>query len=279
MKEKWNDYVKHYCMPKSGNYRYYTTEKITDELESLQDAFKREKEIEAISSVVKNSPSILIDFGCGIGRNLEVLQKELDKGALVIGVEPDERRARIASGAGNNCLIVNSDKRFLLDSPKECKVDYVLCCQVLGHTSTDESVGILNAIFAKLSDDGIVQLLVPFINSNLNDSIADYYHYCDLQRLPDDKNFRVSLSKKEFNLLTIREFEDHILPVRSFSLDVPMVQERGEVTSIAIAMPPSFSGIVPSGFDVLTSIYSVHKWVSGQPLIGDISIVIKRGEQ
>jgi len=101
--------------------------------------------------------SAVLDFGCGSGEILDVLQ---DLGWTTYGIEPAAKQAFVRH-------------RELRDIPSSATFDLAVAHHVLEHVA--DPLGILRALFASLKPGGLLFVSVPRL-----DTLAQHrdYHYC-----------------------------------------------------------------------------------------------------
>ena len=257
-------------------YQYPTEERLTDNIEYRQDPLKRQRELEMISSAITSSAEVVCDFGCGVGRNFEILRRSVSGDALFIAIEPDAQRASAAAQVGQNFKVVNGGIEIIEQAPQDCKIDHLLCCQVIGHTSMEGMERIVETILTRLSETGEAHFCIPFINSSLTDMEGDFFHTVNLNAMPEDEGFRTRITTGEFDHLVTRGYISDTLPVRAFSVLLSEVNIASSIPFLLEKFPDSFHNLIVDSFQGVATIYSVHARYDGIPYIGDVSIVVRR---
>lgn len=275
----WRLYISENMEAVQTDYQYPTDESVTDNFENYQDPMKRYRELEAISNTIPSDAKVIFDFGCGVGRNFEEIRKAVldSEDALFIGIEPDERRADISAGNKLDFEVFHEDIRIIEQAPQNNKIDYFLCCQVLGHTPVNVTNRICTAAIMRLSDTGVAHFCIPFVNSSLADAKGDFFHMIDLEKNPEDKGFRVRISAEEFDRLTSSRNTSGILPVRAFSVLIPERNMKQNIYFPLVNLPYYFQTFAIEPFYVEATIYSIHAWYDDVPYVGDISVAVRRG--
>lgn len=217
-----------------------------------------------------------MDLGCGVGRNFETLRKATKPDTLYIGIEPDIHRAALAEEASRDFHVLNSGIEFIDQAPSSLLVDYLLCCQVLGHTTVAAMEHMVGVILARVSENGVVNFCIPFINKAMANSNGDYYHLVDLSKSPDEDGFRIGVSKERFERCVTKNVKSSFLPVRAFCVPIPTYETMPETPFDLDALPDSFLGLISDSFNARATVYSVHTWKGQVPYVGDISITVER---
>ncbi|WP_197995085.1 class I SAM-dependent methyltransferase [Gimesia panareensis] len=231
--------------------------------------------------------SVALDVGCGIGANFSLFDKPGNETHLLIGVEPDPSRAAVARITSNSLKFVeahiatgNLDQ---FDGPEFAEsVDLITCIQVLGHVTSDTMVRMFDLFGKLLVPGGVCLIAVPFITAYYSvykrdkawNAASDHHHLVDLNRSPEDPEFRRFISSQEFDLIaTTTEF----LPVRGFFLS-PEETFSGSLPQ-AVNCPITLERLIDPRFQLqFCEIYSVHLWDTDHkiPLVGDLMIGMER---
>lgn len=258
------------------HYVYPTEEKITDQAESAFDSGKRHREISLINSASAYNWSIGLDFGAGIGRNIDHIANAAtsQRPTKILAYEPDVERANtissnIAAKVPSALTEVVVDRREVERWLREHRenLDLVLACQVFTHTSTDETEYWLHRISDALSKTGAIVLCVPFHVGCASD---DYFHL--VSHSGNGTVERIQVSRQEFNSLS-QHPNPGVLPVRAMrasGLSTP-VGLRDLPTNVEI----EFVSWKRLGLRVVTSlVYSVHEQSSEGAIIGDVIVKV-----
>lgn len=125
-----------------------------------------ERYIDQIFGVISSSidedfsPSLGIDFGCGVGRLVIPLSRRCRR---VIGV--DISPSMIVEAKRNCVLFDVTNVEFVNELVKiEQKVDFINAVLVLQHVRTDRGMDIIDEFIEKLNPSGIACIQVPYLS-------------------------------------------------------------------------------------------------------------------
>ena len=187
----WRQYLSLRGERSQSRYRYPTGEAFTDESEVRQDPMKRERELELIAGAVPAHADLVVDFGCGAGRNFETLRRSVSDDALSIAIEPDRRRMEMAAGNRQGFRVLHGSVEIIEHAPPACTIDHLSCCQVLGHTPRAVARNAIGTVPERLAVGGTAHFCVPFVNASMRDTDEDFFHEAHLRLPPEDRGFRV----------------------------------------------------------------------------------------
>lgn len=253
-------------------YIYPVTDESTTTKLRKQDPDKLTREISIVSQLLNRNWQIAIDFGCGTGAYFQLFDQQGKKNCLLIGIDPDCSRIRLAQAAAQKLMRIKSRVvcggiDILLNAPKQLLADLILCIQVLGHVSEEQAKLILRGFDSISYPNGYCAIAVPVIGEGFrNDPTAgswdghgDFIHLVNMNRRPGDSDFRTAISLDEFNRHADKPVMG-MLPVRSFllpdfpdphGLSLPCPLER---------IPPTIASIIDNYFAVdRTILYSIHR--------------------
>lgn len=284
----WKHFLQNQATTTESAYQYPTSDQQVDQTILKQDSDKRLRETELISKFVHSHHwSVALDVGCGIGANFHLFDEPGNEKRLLIGVEPDPSRAAVARATSKSLEYVevhiatgNLDQ---FDQPEFAEsVDLITCIQVLGHVTSDTMARMIDLFGKLLAPGGSCLIAVPFVTTHFStcerdkswNAAADHHHLVDLNRLPEDPEFRRFISSREFDLIaTTTEF----LPVRGFFLSPEEV--FSERLPQSVSCPATLERLLDSKFQLqFCEIYSVHLWDTDKelPLVGDLMIGLER---
>lgn len=263
----------------SEDYAYPVCELLTEPSEAAQDDDKRTRERALIVAGAGASWRRGLDFGCGIGANFALFAGV--EGRRVIGVEPDAARAAAAAREGARLSgaaefeIQCGDAALIEAWPADTQFDYILCCQVVGHTPVAECTRILAALRARLTPAGRLQVLYPVVFEAASATVdmpaqGDFFHAVDFTRAPDEAGFRQTLTRDAFDAQA-RAPHAGLLPVRCFR--APDIAWRRGADLPAAAEAPASMAKDLAGLELRSQLYSAHLIdpSSGAVMIGDMS--------
>lgn len=290
MLQAWLEYLSK-VREHSPTYVYPVTDKTTDNHLLLQDPYKLDREQSLIAQFLDWDWKIGIDFGCGTGANFWLFDKPNHAKRLLIGIDPDYARTKMARVTAEKRLqhiesyIVCSGIKLLEDAPKGLIADAILSVQVLGHTSEAQTVRILQGFQGVLRTNCRCCIAVPVIGEMFKDNPAagdwdgqsDFTHHVNMTKNPGDIDFRQSITLEEFNRSADKPIPG-FLPVRSFfipefpdptNLQLPYSLER---------VPPTIEKLIKHTFSVEQIVlYSIHKDRKEETFpVGDVMIFLRR---
>ena len=276
LREAWEKYILEIQTNANNDselYRYPVTDHSTDSKIEKQDSEKCNTEQSFISQILNWDWEVAIDFGCGTGANFPFFDQPETKDSIMIGIDPDCSRARIAQERAAReftqlkSYVVCGDIGVLENALSDLSADMVLCAQVLGHVSTNQMKRILEGFHKILRPRGVCGVLIPIVGESFKDDpdsgewngTSDYTHLVDISLSPGDVNFRTHVSLDEYNKAANRPTRN-ILPVRSFLVnefpDPTITSTPHEMKEI----PKSVSAITHTLFEVERVIlYSIHR--------------------
>lgn len=258
-------------------YKYPTNETATDSIESIQDSGKRIREIASITAMATYEWKTCLDFGTGIGRNLNVLYhaNKTVPDRNIIAYDIDE--ARLLSAKNNmrsqkNIKFLSGDIQQLDAAIAENSIDCILCCQVIGHTTTSETRKILDFFYKKLAIRGKLIICVPFCASKKEN---DFFHVIDSMKADNNKRqYRKKISEKEFNAIGASP-TINMLPVRAFG--VHDLSAWADNSDLPLHCQPPQSIIDATLLKSVSSfIYSIHYRYEDGSIIGDMILKMRR---
>ena len=272
-------------------YTYPVTDYSTDSKIAKQDPVKDTIEQSLISNSLDWDWSVAIDFGCGTGAHFDRFDKVEHKDSLLIGIDPDCSRAKLARDIALQRLshikgqVVCSGIEMLEDTPSELRADVLLCSQVLGHVSINQMKRIIDVFHRILRPGGRCVILVPIIGESFKDDpesdnwdgTKDFTHLVDFSLSPSDDGFRIPVSFRDYNKEANKPTQN-ILPVRSFLVhDFP----NPATTSTPYSMdniPESISRVTEGLFTLDNAIlYSIHRDTDDSTApIGDLIIDFRK---
>lgn len=276
-------------------YHYPTSEADTGKTEEVQDPGKREREIGVILESMGTAWLAALDFGCGTGSNFDVFAKSAannrsDAEHFVVAIDADQERTKVAQRSvpatrGIEFVVRNLTIDAVENAPADLTFDYILCCQVLGHTSEKLTGRILRSLAARLDRGGTLCVLVPYCTSRVTalpfarelPAGADLLHLVDLSKSPASPGFRRLLNGPTFDEAADSPMT-YLLPVRCFLTSLPEGQ-TGLGRLAATAVPKTIAAALDADFSADATIYSTHvAGADGYPLIGDIRVnIVKTG--
>jgi SAM-dependent methyltransferase len=264
----------------TARYTYPVSEDLTEPVEFAQDAGKRDRERDVIAAASDFAWRFALDFGCGRGANFPVLAAVAHAQPAIVGLDPDAGRitqceAWRAKLTTIDLELVNGDIATVEDWPSERCFDCILICQVLGHLPVAETARVLREARRRLSSEGRIVLLYPFVTDAASGDLClspgeDYLHLVDTARKPLDARFRTRLTRAEFDTAAASPGTG-LLPVRCFRIGDPGWLMDAELPAPA-ETPPGIAEAL-AGMNFHSQIYSVHVSGAGKPLIGDMATI------
>ncbi len=290
LREEWIKYLEQLeenrGWPMIG-YIYPVTDEVTTTHLQQQDQNKQTMEQSLISELLQEAWRVAVDFGCGTGANFFLFDGHRQRKSLLVGLDPDcERLEWARQTADYQLMFVQSytlcgGVEILENIPDKLKADVVLCSQVLGHVSEEQTQRIIKGFHRILTKKGRCGIAIPIIGEAFKENPQaedwsgkeDFTHLVDMAKSPGDRGFRRQITLEEFNRAADKP-ETGLLPVRSF-----LVPEFPNPLEIKLpcelsAPPPTIAHLIKPLFDVEKStIYSIHK-DPGSPIfpIGDLFI-------
>lgn len=128
---------------------------------------RRELLVRILQKYIKGKQPVVVDLGCGVGANAEVLRPIA---ASLVGVDPFPQALQYARNAGYDSCVDGSAENIPV---QDASADLVLCADVLEHVHDVRAVGELNRI---LKTNGIAVITVPAFMSLWNEN-DDYSHH------------------------------------------------------------------------------------------------------
>ncbi len=272
-KERWKQFINVSGTPtdNSGIYTYPVIESKTDNNVEKQDPGKLQREKALYRKWLDREWQVAIDFGCGIGANFDCFDQQQFKEKLLIGLDPDLVRAKLARDNADRlkyvkAVIACANISLLENSPEDLLADVILCSQVLGHVPTKELGRIIRGFADKLQIGGSYAISVPVVGASFSDDITaggwvsgnDFTHlvYCD--RSPFDRDYRKRVSYEVFDQHAAYSPEG-VLPVRNFWIpDFPKVSQQDLPAPVATA-PPTLALAIEPFFEVSEAVlYAIH---------------------
>lgn len=143
--------------------------------------------LNGIIATVNPKPQAILDAGCGVGSNLEVLAKYSSR---VYGVDFSKTALQFCEGKGYTKLFNAS----LTDFQSDTLFDLIICADVLEHLDDDRAV---KNIKKCLSDQGTVVFSVPAHRYlwNVNDDFSHHlrrYEPKELTTLLSNNGFKIT---------------------------------------------------------------------------------------
>ena len=213
---------------------------------------KRLREVRLIAEAMEPGATVVLELGCGTGRNLALLADRTREGGLMVGIEPDPERAREAAAQGYP--VVRDSIEALAKAPDGI-FDHALCCQVLGHTTIDDTKRAIVELVRTTREGGTVQLMVPV--RNMRFGRRDYLHIASVQGHAD----RV-LGEDEYDERAAAGGapEHDELAVRAFAMRMSGSKAE-ELPWRAGHAPPAIEALVGDEARIeRVAVYSVHRW-------------------
>lgn len=285
--DDWSEFLD---MPHAGlpEYVYPVGDRQLGLFVESQDPKHRTTEEELIAALTAGDWTVAVDFGCGEGGHLKLFD---DASRLVIGIEPDEARSRMAADRAADSVkkaraaVLHGDATLLgRAASKGHSADRVLCAHVLGHVTAPERGRILTALKGILAPDGRCLLFAPVVGPDFAENLhhaggwtgdADYTHIVDKGVAPTDPDYRTHISVEAFDAAA-RYPAPAQLPVCCFLLrDFPdPAGFDGPVT--LDALPPTLEEMVGQDFTVEDAkLFSVHRDGPGHNWpIGSMSLLL-----
>jgi SAM-dependent methyltransferase len=293
-KEKWRQFINAYETPtdNSVTYTYPVFESKTDNNVEKQDPGKLQREKGLYRKWLNCEWQVAIDFGCGIGANFDCFDQQQCQERLLIGLDPDAARVRLARDNADQlkyvkAVVTCAGVSLLENSPDELVSDAILCSQVLGHVPRKELGRIVRGFADKLRSGGSCAISVPVVGTSFSDDTTaggwvsgnDFTHlvYCD--RTPFEKNYRKRVPYEVFDQYATCSPEG-VLPVRNFWVsDFPHVSQQDLPTPIA-TIPPTIAQAIEPFFEISKSVlYAIHGNLARKTEevgIGDAFIILTR---
>lgn len=255
----------------SGIYTYPVIESKTDNNVEKQDPGKLKREKALYRKWLNHEWQIAIDFGCGIGANFACFDQQQCKERLLIGLDPDPARARLAKEIANQlkyvkALVTCAGVSLLENSPNDLLADAILCSQVLGHVPEKELGRIIRSFADKLRSGGSCAISFPVVGASFSDDTTaggwisgnDFTHlvYCD--RSPFAKDYRKSVSYEAFDQHATCSPEG-VLPVKNFWIpEFPKVSQNDLPTPVT-TIPPTMAEAIEPFFKISEFVlYAIH---------------------
>lgn len=293
-KERWKQFISVSRTPTdhSGTYTYPVNESKTDNNVEKQDPGKLKREKALYRKWLNHEWQVAIDFGCGIGANFDCFDQERFKERLIVGIEPDPARAKLAGdNAGRlkyvKAVVACANVSLFENSPDDLLADVILCSQVLGHVPKKELGRILRSIAAKLRAGGSCAISIPVVGTLFSEdptadgwkSGNDFTHlvYCD--RSPFEKDYRKHVPDEVFDQYASCSPEG-VLPVRNFWIpDFPNVPQQDLPVPVT-TIPPTLADEIEPFFEISEVVlYAIHGNLAGKTEevgIGDAFMVLTR---
>jgi len=292
-KEKWKKYLDRVESSEDETYHKYNypvTDNATNTKLQKQDPDKPTREKTIVSQILDRNWEVAIDFGCGTGAYFRLFDQQGRDNCLLIGIDPDCSRIRLAQAAARKLIRIES--RVVCggidipeNAPKQLFADLILCAQVLGHVSEERAERILHGFHRISYPNGYCAIAVPVIGERFKDDPTagswdgqcDFAHLVDMNRYPGDPDYRTAISLEDFNKYADKPVMG-MLPVRSFllpdfpdlhSLSLPYPLEK---------LPPTIASFVDDYFTLdRIMLYSIHRDREEAVFpVGDIMIFLRR---
>lgn len=293
-KERWKQFISVSGTPteNSGTYTYPVNESKTDNNVEKQDPGKTQREKTLYKKWLDREWQIAIDFGCGIGANFDCFDQQQNKSKLLIGLDPDPARAKLAED--NACrlkyvkaVVASANVSLFENSPDDLLADAILCSQVLGHVPRKELGRIIRGFADKLRIGGSCAISFPVVGASFSDDTTagdwisgnDFTHlvYCD--RSPFDEDYRECVPYETFDQYAACSPEG-VLPVRNFWIpEFPKVPHQDLPTPI-VTVPPTISLAIEPFFEISEAVlYAIHGNLARKTEevgIGDAFIILSK---
>ena len=107
-----------------------------------------EEKVIIVHNNIKSDPEKILEFGCGIGRNIKYLRKHFPSAAIA-GCDVSEKSLEVAYKKNPEVEFFSLNKGCVLD-----KYDLVLIANVLHHVTPLARIKLLKRIYNLLKDDG-----------------------------------------------------------------------------------------------------------------------------
>lgn len=293
-KKRWKRFINAIGTPtdNSSTYTYPVVESTTDDNVEKQDPGKLCREKSLYRKWLEREWQVAIDFGCGIGANFDCFDEQGNKSKLLVGLDPDPDRARLARDNANRlkyvgAVIACGDVSLFENLPDDLLADAILCSQVLGHVPRKELGRIIRGFAEKLRTGGSCAISVPVVGASFSDDTTaggwvsgnDFTHlvYCD--RSPFDKDYRKRVPGEVFDQYASISPKG-VLPVRNFwTPNFPKVSQQDLPTPVA-TIPPTLGQLISSFFVVSEiALYAIHGRIERETeemTIGDALIILTR---
>jgi SAM-dependent methyltransferase len=272
-KERWKQFLKVRGTPtdNSGTYTYPVIESKTDNNVEKQDPGKLQREKTLYRKWLNREWHVAIDFGCGIGANFDCFDQQQCKERLLIGLDPDPARAKLARDIADRlkyikAVVTCADISLFEKSPDNLLADVILCSQVLGHVPRQELGRIIRSFADKLRPGGSCAISVPVVGTSFSDDTTaggwvsgnDFTHLVCCDRSPFDKDYRKRVSDEVFDQYAACSPEG-VLPVRNFWMpDFPEIPQQDLPTPVA-TIPPTLAQVIEPFFVVSEFVlYAIH---------------------
>ena len=272
-KNRWKQFIESSgtLTANSDTYTYPVIESKTDNNVEKQDPGKLQREKALYRKWLDREWQVAIDFGCGIGANFDCFDQQQCKERLLIGLDPDPARTKLARDSADRlkyvkAVVMCADVSLFEKSPADLLADAILCSQVLGHVPRQELRRIIRSLAEKLRPGGSCAISVPVVGASFsNDTTAgswvsgdDFTHlvYCD--RSPFDEDYRKRVPDEVFDQYAACSPEG-VLPVRNFWVpDFPQVSQQDLPTPVAAA-PPTLAQAIEPFFEISEAVlYAIH---------------------
>ena len=292
--EEWQEYLRRLESTIGWSqiaYTYPVTDEATNMRLQLQDPNKHTLEQSLISSMLQETWQVAIDFGCGTGAHFFLFDGREQRKNLLIGLDPDRERIEWARQVAEYRLqfvrgrVLCGGIGILEKAPGKLRADVILCSQVLGHVSEEQTQRIIKGFHRILAKNGRCGIAIPVIGAAFKENPQagdwsgkeDFTHLVNMAQSPGDREFRRQITIEEFNKAAEKP-ESGFLPVRSFLVPDFPSPFKIELPFWLGAPPPTIARLIKPLFKVeKCAIYSIHKDLGSSILpIGDIFIQLRK---
>ncbi|MFX1476293.1 MAG: class I SAM-dependent methyltransferase [Promethearchaeota archaeon] len=294
MSEDWLEYLRKVASPTDRSrpaYVYPVTDEVTNTRLQQQDPNKHTLEQALFSAMLQDAWRVAIDFGCGTGAHFFLFDGHEHRKNLLIGIDPDCKRVEWARQVAEYRLqfvqshILCGGIELLEHTPKRLKADVVLCSQVLGHVSENQTRRIIKGFHRILAKNGRCGIAIPIVGAQFKENPQagdwsgkeDYPHLVHMSKSPSDHDFRCYITIDEFNKAA-EQPEPGLLPVRSFIVPNFPNLATIKLPYLLDVPPPTIGQLISPFFRVeKCAIYSIHK-DPGSPVfpVGDMFIQLRK---
>lgn len=166
-----------------------------------------------VSIVRKLGASKVLDFGCGDGRLISLLQED---GQVLVGVDHSERALRLARAFNPNATFHSSIQDV------NDVFDCITMVEVLEHIPDSDIPSVLRGLHQRLASDGHIVISVPTKNVPVN---PKHYRHYDIELLERTlgEHWRIVYHAYFFRKSRISKMLDIIKMNELFSLHAPLL--------------------------------------------------------
>lgn len=295
-RERWDRYLETLAGTElvARAYSYPSSDSFVDDRLSQQDPQKIRREEQLLRSVLDFDWAIAVDFGAGEGARLGCFDSPRRSAALLVACEPDVVRAAKARRRAKSCRFVTvcvvAGTFDRLDVGEVYStVDLIVCNQVLGHISPEETAEVLSAFGRLLRPGGKLVVSIPVFSQELSlhpatgwQGDGDYYHVVNLSGDPFGFGYRRSVSRDTFARLAAHS-DPGLLPVRAFELPLITLGQLDDYPRRITIVPKTITRVLPPVLLPTTEawLYSLHAMQPNAATspIGDAMFIFERSDK